>query len=81
MLQVNVHEAKSRLSELLALVEQGEEVIIARAGKPVAMLGRPPKQARRPGYLAQYKITEDIDAADDEIAELFLNSVLEPAAP
>lgn len=35
---LNVHEAKSRLSELLALVEQGEEIVIARAGKPVARL-------------------------------------------
>lgn len=35
---VNVHEAKSRLSELLVRVEQGEEIVIARAGKPVAKL-------------------------------------------
>lgn len=35
---VNVHEAKTRLSELLARVERGEEVIIARSGVPVAML-------------------------------------------
>jgi prevent-host-death family protein len=36
--QVNVHEAKSSLSRLLELVEQGESVVIARAGKPVADL-------------------------------------------
>ena len=35
---VNVHEAKTRLSELLKKVEAGEEVIIARSGKPVARL-------------------------------------------
>lgn len=35
---VNVHEAKTRLSELLAMVEQGEDVVIARAGNPVAQL-------------------------------------------
>ncbi|MDQ6897657.1 MAG: type II toxin-antitoxin system prevent-host-death family antitoxin [Actinomycetota bacterium] len=35
---VNVHEAKSTLSELLKLVEAGERVIVARAGKPVADL-------------------------------------------
>jgi prevent-host-death family protein len=35
---VNVHEAKSTLSELLKLVESGERVIVARAGKPVADL-------------------------------------------
>ena len=37
-MQVNVHEAKSQLSKLLELVEQGETVVIARHGKPVAEL-------------------------------------------
>jgi prevent-host-death family protein len=36
--QVNVHEAKSRLSKLLELVEEGETIIIARNGEPVAEL-------------------------------------------
>ncbi len=35
---VNVHEAKTRLSQLLAQVEAGEEVVIARRGRPVARL-------------------------------------------
>jgi prevent-host-death family protein len=35
---VNVHDAKTNLSELLRRVEAGEEVVIARAGKPVARL-------------------------------------------
>ncbi len=38
MRTVNVHEAKTRLSSLLAAVEQGEEVVIARSGHPVARL-------------------------------------------
>ena len=38
MLTVNVHEAKTHLSRLLAQVEAGEEVVIARNGKPVAQL-------------------------------------------
>lgn len=37
-MQVNVHEAKSQLSRLLELVEQGETVVIARHGQPVAEL-------------------------------------------
>jgi prevent-host-death family protein len=41
MVSVNTHEAKSRLSELLAMVEQGEEVTICRNGKPVARLIAP----------------------------------------
>ena len=35
---VNVHEAKTHLSRLLERVEAGEEIVIARAGKPVARL-------------------------------------------
>ena len=38
MAVVNVHEAKTHLSRLLAQVEAGEEVVIARNGKPVARL-------------------------------------------
>ena len=38
MVAVNVHEAKTHLSQLLARVEEGEEVVIARNGKPVARL-------------------------------------------
>lgn len=38
MTTVNVHQAKTQLSRLLAQVENGEEVVIARNGKPVARL-------------------------------------------
>jgi prevent-host-death family protein len=37
-MQVNVHEAKTQLSKLLAAVEAGEEVVVARRGVPVAMI-------------------------------------------
>ena len=40
MVTVNIHEAKTNLSRLLARVEAGEEVVIARNGKPVARLER-----------------------------------------
>jgi prevent-host-death family protein len=36
--QVNVHQAKTHLSKLLAEVEKGHEIIVARAGKPVAKI-------------------------------------------
>lgn len=36
MRQVNIHEAKTHFSELIAAVERGEEIIIARRGRPVA---------------------------------------------
>ena len=47
MATVNIHEAKTHLSRLLARVEAGEEVVIARNGKPVARLvtvGNPGKR-------------------------------------
>lgn len=47
MLTVNVHEAKTHLSRLLARVEAGEEVVIARNGKPVARLVNVPKSGKR----------------------------------
>ena len=51
MLQVNVHEAKSQLSRLLAQVEAGEDIVIARNGVPVARLVPTSRQAgkRQPG--------------------------------
>jgi antitoxin (DNA-binding transcriptional repressor) of toxin-antitoxin stability system len=52
--EFNVHEAKSNLSRLLAMVEQGEEVTIMRDGKPVADLVRHRASAirRRLGCMA-----------------------------
>ena len=48
MIQTNVREAKARLSEYLSQVEQGEEVIILRRGRPVAVLKRVDKPAPLP---------------------------------
>lgn len=48
-MEVNIHEAKTHLSKLLERVALGEEVIIAKAGKPVARLvSIKPKRAPRP---------------------------------
>ncbi len=47
MVTVNVHEAKTKLSQLLTKVEAGEDVIIARSGTPVARLERVRKPAKR----------------------------------
>lgn len=52
MEQVNVQDAKTRFSELLHLAERGEDVVIARAGRPVARLVRiAPPTERRLGFL------------------------------
>jgi prevent-host-death family protein len=49
---VNVHEAKTHLSKLLDRAEAGEEIVIAKAGRPVAKLVPfAPQGPRRPGLL------------------------------
>ena len=47
----NVHDAKTHLSRLLERVAQGEEVIIAKSGRPVAKLVPVAAEPRRPGRL------------------------------
>jgi prevent-host-death family protein len=47
----NVHDAKTHLSRLLERVAQGEEIIIAKSGRPVAKLVRVAAEPRRPGRL------------------------------
>ena len=52
MVTVNVHEAKTNLSRLLAQVEAGEDIVIARNGRPVARLVEyRPKGKRQPDVL------------------------------
>ena len=65
MITVNIHEAKSQLSQLLRRVASGEEVIIARAGKPIARIVPidPPREPRVPGTAkGMIRIPDDFDA-------------------
>ena len=58
MRSVNLHEAKTHLSELVSAAAAGEEIVIARAGKPLARLMPLEKaEPRRPG-LANGRVTE-----------------------
>ena len=52
-MKVNVHEAKSQLSHLLELVEEGEHVVIARHGQPVAELVPAPRKGGFPFGIAR----------------------------
>ncbi len=75
MTTVNVHEAKTHLSRLLALVAAGEEVIIAKAGKPVARL-TPYKEHPEVRTLGRdaglFEVPDDFDdQLPDEILEQF----------
>lgn len=75
MILVNVHEAKTQLSKLLAQVEAGEDVVIARAGRPVARLS-PYQEAPRRRQLGRdaglFEVPEDFDAPlPDDILDAF----------
>jgi prevent-host-death family protein len=74
MVQVNMHEAKTRLSQLVGLVEEGERVVIARAGMPVAELVPVVRASipRRGGvWNGKAQIATDFDAPMPELEELF----------
>jgi prevent-host-death family protein len=62
--QVNIHQAKTVLSKLVERVEAGEEIVIARAGTPVAKLValKPARARRRLGLLdGKVKIPDDFN--------------------
>jgi prevent-host-death family protein len=80
MIQINIHQAKTRLSELLEQVQAGENVVIAKAGKPIAQLVPLQKSPRKPGFLPpEYRIGQEFFAADAEIAADFATSEIFPA--
>jgi prevent-host-death family protein len=74
MKTVNIHEAKTHLSRLLQQAAAGEEIIIAKAGKPMAMLIACPVESapREPGFWAgRVHIADDFDELPEDIAAAF----------
>jgi prevent-host-death family protein len=75
MYVANIHEARTHLSRLIERAAAGEEIIIARAGKPVVRLiayqeERPPK--RTPGiWKGKVKMSRDFDKLPESIAAAF----------
>lgn len=71
---VNIHQAKTHLSRLVERVEAGEEITLARAGRPVARLV-PYRLRREPRRLGIWKgqvwMSPDFDAPLPEIVEAF----------
>lgn len=70
--QVNIHEAKTHLSRLLEAVERGEEVVIARAGKPIAVVTayKEPKQQLLPPANVlgvDWVVPDDFDEPMDDL--------------
>lgn len=82
MRKVNIHEAKTTLSQLVEVAESGEDVVIARAGRPVARLTR--LDARGGVKLGTFKrafrrISRDFDAPlPDSVLTAFIETSLEP---
>lgn len=81
MITANIHQAKTQLSKLLEQVSHGKEVLIAKAGKPIAKLVAY-KEEKKPRKLGQLKgkifVPDDFDEEDEEINKLFYDSKLEP---
>ena len=75
MRTVNIHAAKTQLSRLVDAAAAGEEIIIAKSGKPVARLGPlvGPRRKRSLGVLAgKLRVPEELDAPlPDEVIDAF----------
>ena len=79
----NIHEAKTHFSKLIERVGEGEEIIIAKAGKPVAKLV-PYREAqlpkRKPGaWKGKVWMSPEFDKPDLELEALFYEGSIEPA--
>ena len=80
---VNVHEAKTHFSKLLERVAKGEEIVIAKAGKPVARLvpiSEPLQPRKFGGFEGQIWIADDFDAPDPDLEALFEGEDLDAPA-
>lgn len=78
MPSVNMLQAKSSLSRLVESIEQGREreIVIARNGRPVVKLvpiDAGPAGKRIGVAKGKFKVPDDIDAHNDEVAKLFLS--------
>lgn len=72
--QVNIYEAKTQLSKLVERAAAGEEIVIARGGRPVARLVplAPARGPRKPGaYRGEMWIAPDFDELPAELAQAF----------
>lgn len=64
-MDVSTAEAKNRLTELIRIVESGEQVVITRHGRPVAQIAPPPaepRKARFDGMKGRYRLLPGWDA-------------------
>jgi len=79
MKRVNTHEAKTQLSRILSEVEQGEEYIVARSGKPIARLLPYVEETSMPEpgkWRNRVTIRDDFDEEDQVLIGQFEQSEL-----
>jgi len=80
----NISEAKANLSRLLQEVQQGKEVIIGKAGKPIAILSAysANTSSRKLGgsWEGRVHMSDDFDQPIDTITDSFYNSLITPDA-
>ena len=74
MQTVNIHAAKTQLSRLIEAVEAGEEVVIARAGKPVARLVPATPRVLHPRQLGTLNGRYNQDGFDDPLPDDLLDA-------
>jgi prevent-host-death family protein len=80
-MEVNIHEAKTHFSKLLERVALGEEVIIAKAGTPVAKLipfDQEPKPRIFGSARGEFTVPDDFNRPDAEIEALFYEGEVFP---
>jgi len=82
---VNMHEAKTQLSRLVARVEGGEQIMITRAGKPAAKLVPVPREEKKGerklgGWKGKARVPSDEEwrKMDEEIEQMFEESEIFP---
>lgn len=77
----NIHQAKTNLSQLIQMALDGQNIIIAKSGKPIIKL-EPIKEKllpRKPGaWKSKIKISKDFDELPEDLLEMFTNPQIEP---
>ena len=81
MQTINMHDAKTQLSRLVELAVQGEDFIIAKAGKPLVKVSRvdvpAPKLKRKTGFmLGQISVPDDFDAMGQAEIDTMFNPTI-----
>ncbi len=82
MSTINIHEAKTHLSRFVKQAAAGEEIIIAKAGKPMARLvplSHTPSRRNLGMFKGQLNVPDNFDEPlSDEVTRIFENSSIEP---